>query len=81
MPMYLMFKFTDISLGKIHIFCRPAYIYKYPVFDIQNFTFVWVKWLSYSKPVGFIDSNAIMFNSFISDWAGPHYNFWASANN
>ena len=28
----------------------------------------------------FIDSNAIMFNSFISDWAGPHNHFWASAN-
>ena len=34
----------------------------------------------FEGPYGYIDSNAIMFNSFISDWAGPHNHFWASAN-
>ena len=33
MPMYLMLKFADISWGKIQIFCRPAYIYMYRVYN------------------------------------------------
>ena len=77
-----MFKWfwTIFSLGAPEIFCRPAYIYMYRVYNTQSLTFLRVKWLSCSKPLGFIDSNAIMFNSFISDWAGPHNHFWASAN-
>ena len=70
MPIYLMLKFTDISWGKIHIFYRPAYIYMYRVYNTKKL----------SKPFGLIESNAIIFNSFISDWAGPHNQFWASAN-
>ena len=58
---------TDISWGKIQIFCRPAYIYMYRVYKTQSLTFLRVKWLSCSKPLGFIDSNAIMFNSFIGE--------------
>ena len=80
MPIYLMLKFTDISWGKIQIFYRPAYIYMYRVYNTQSLTFLRVKWFSRSKPIGFFDSNAITFNSFISDWAGPHNHFWASAN-
>ena len=80
MPIYLMLRFTDISWGKIQIFSRPAYIYMYRVYNTQSLTFLRVKWLSCLKPRGFIDSNAVMFNSFISDWAGPHNQFWASAN-
>ena len=77
-----MLKFTDISWGKIQIFCRLAYIYMsgYRLYNTQSLTFLRVKWLSCSKPLGFIDSNAIIFNSFISDWAGPHNHFWALAN-
>ena len=80
MPIYLMLRFTDISWEKIQIFCKPAYIYMYWVYNTQSLTFLRVKWLSCSKSLGFIDSNAIMFNSFISDWAGPHNHFWTSAN-
>ena len=80
MPINLMLKFTNISWGKIQIFCRPAYIYMYRVYNTQSLTFLWVKWLSFSKPLGFMDSSAIMFNSFTSDWTGPQNHFWASAN-
>ena len=78
-----MLKFTNISWGKIQVFFAGrliSYIYMYRVYNTQSLTFLRVKWLSCSKPLGFIDSNAIMFNSFISDWAGPHNHFWASVN-
>ena len=70
-PVYLLYGWvigSDFSTGK------------YRHYNTQSLTFLRVKWLSSSKPLGFIDSNAKMFNSFIRDWAGPHNHFWALAN-
>ena len=82
MPIYLMLKFTDISWGKIQIFYRPAYIYMYRVYNTKMLNISTTKMIvlfEAPRPL-IIDSNAIIFNSFISDWAGPHNHFWASVN-
>ena len=76
-----MLKFTDISWGKIQMFYRPAYIYMYRVYNTKTLNISTTKMIIlFESTSALLILTSMIFNSFISDWAGPHDHFWASAN-
>ena len=52
----------------------------YRAYNTKKLNISTTKMIVLFEALGLIDSNAIVFNSSISNWAGPHNHFWASAN-